>query len=113
MKVLELKAVLLSLGLSRVGSKPDLKAHLLDAITNSAVARDADNTRIYSSPEDGFSNTVHWVELNPGSAPIMKPVPERFHAPTNQKALVKKHLFQFGEIFDRPVFQEKTCSRPG
>ena len=82
MNVETLKLHLELRGLSKSGNKPELRAHLLDAVAKNVPVRDPNDPFIYPNPEDGFSHTAHWVPLVPNDTPVDNPMRNGVHAPT-------------------------------
>ena len=95
-------------GLSIAGNKQPLRDRLLLALAQNVPVRALDDSRCYTNPEDGFSGTAHWVQLNHNEIPVPNPTTEGFHAPTNRDGTVENPFYEFNETFDRGIYSEKS-----
>ena len=108
MTVTCLKVKIQKRGLAVARNKPIFKEILLATIVaNVAICTDVD-PQMYPNPEDEFSDTTNWIEcISNKKIPLDNPTPGN-HARTNRLDTVENQVHELDELFDRPIFVEKS-----
>lgn len=69
--------------LSKAGRRQELLDRLLIVLIDNVNVREECDTRMYPSPEDGFTGTTNCINLTADNIPVDNPTEEGVRAPTN------------------------------